>query len=177
MRCRPLLSCSRQVRLSQTRCTSLEPPEQRRLSIQLQITSGKLDTVWSPLGCARHSLERACFHMRFCDVQELQLQAAQAERRPSSIPSGCGSKRNQQESDRRFWSMFPLTRATHFGVTLFVTHSQVTTKDLDSLRGGADLRGKGFLLCPVGDSAIQKTASPLMVDGQPNCCQPWSVNA
>ena len=27
--------------------------------------------------------------------------------------------------DRRFWSMFPLTRATHFGVSLFLTHSHM----------------------------------------------------
>ena len=26
--------------------------------------------------------------------------------------------------DRGFWSMFPFTKATHFGVTLFLTHSQ-----------------------------------------------------
>ena len=31
-------------------------------------------------------------------------------------PNGCGSKLNHQ-GDHRFWSMLPLTRASHFGVT------------------------------------------------------------
>ena len=36
-------------------------------------------------------------------------------------PTGYGPKSNHQELDRQFWSMFPLTRATHVGVTLFLT--------------------------------------------------------
>ena len=47
-------------------------------------------------------------------------------RRPES-PHGHGSRLNHQELDCRFWSMFPLTRATHFGAALFLTHSHIAT--------------------------------------------------
>ena len=30
-------------------------------------------------------------------------------------------------ADRRFWSMFPLTRATHFGIPVFLSHSHIPT--------------------------------------------------
>ena len=43
---------------------------------------------------------------------------------PLGVENGRGAKSNQ-ESDRRFSSAFPFTRA-HFGVTLFLTHSQMT---------------------------------------------------
>ena len=33
-----------------------------------------------------------------------------------------------QEGSRRFWSMFPLTRASHFG-TVFLSHSQIYLRD------------------------------------------------
>ena len=36
-------------------------------------------------------------------------------------PQPSGLKLNHPELDRRFWSMFPLTRATHFGVSTLLT--------------------------------------------------------
>ena len=35
------------------------------------------------------------------------------------------SKLNHSDLDHRFWYMLPLARATHVGVTLFLTHSQI----------------------------------------------------
>ena len=33
--------------------------------------------------------------------------------------TGCGSKLNHPDMERRSWSMFPFTRATHFGVIIY----------------------------------------------------------
>ena len=42
---------------------------------------------------------------------------------------GHASKLNHQEVDRRFWSMVPLTRVTHFGY-LCLTHSHIPVPEI-----------------------------------------------
>ena len=68
-------------------------------------------------------------HSHFIPQREVEFQTPSENRMASCLvmarwlsATGYGSKSNHQELDRRFWSMFPFTRAPHFGVTLFLTH-------------------------------------------------------
>ena len=66
--------------------------------------SGRGIRLWGPLG-------RECLHA----VRRPSLEGLQV----SLVRHGYGSKSTRKDMDCRFWSMCPLTRVTHFGVTLF----------------------------------------------------------
>ena len=72
----------------------------------------------------RHGADPATqFNRGFCSLLPWPWFPSAGVWSNTGIP-GCGSKLNHQDMDRRFWSMLPLTRATHFGY-LFLTHSHL----------------------------------------------------